>query len=71
MVWVQVAIAVATLVLSFILRPKLESPATQEPQEFDRPVVEEGKEAPVVFGTRWVRDPNVAWFGDVEAEELN
>lgn len=69
--WVQIAIAVASLVLSYVLTPKTPKPPKQEAQEFDRPVVEEGKEAPVLFGTRWVRDPNVGWFGDIESVELN
>ena len=34
------------------------------------PLVEQGKPIPVVFGTRFIRQPNVMWWGNVEAETI-
>jgi len=34
------------------------------------PVAEAGKPIPVVFGRRFLRQPNVVWWGDVKAEPI-
>ena len=34
------------------------------------PVAQAGKPIPVVLGRRFVRQPNVVWWGDVKAEPI-
>ena len=70
--WKLVALWVATAVLAYALRPK---PVHQTPKpatidEFDVPVAEEGKEIPVLFGTREVTGPNVVWYGDLATKKI-
>ena len=41
------------------------------PSDIDHiPVAEAGKPIPVVFGRRFVRQPNVVWWGDVKTEAI-
>jgi hypothetical protein len=72
MVWVQVALFVASLVISYALAPK---PKTQEMNpanmdEFDIPVATESAPIPVLFGTRWINQPNVVWYGDLRVFDI-
>lgn len=63
MVWVQIlvqlAIAVVLTLASLLLAPK---PAKRQPSEledFKTPTSKEDDPVPVVFGTVWMRAPNV------------
>ncbi|APL99214.1 MAG: hypothetical protein EAS51_12380 [Microbacteriaceae bacterium] len=65
MVWWYVAVFVAALVVSYALTPK---PQNQKPAAFEDlqlPTAEEGREIPVVFGTRDIKSSNVVWYGDL------
>ena len=58
-----VGVAIA-LIASFALRPK---PQTQPPAglgDIKAPTAEDGREIPVLFGCRYIRGPNVVWYGD-------
>lgn len=74
--WWNVFLFVGSLVLSYLLRPKAQTPQKQEPEkpaglgDFDFPTVSPGRSIPVVFGTRWVKGPNVVWYGDLKVEEI-
>lgn len=67
--WVQVALFVASLIISYALRPK---PPKLRPLSLDNsiPVAEDGKEIPVLFGTRDISGPNVVWYGHFSAEAV-
>jgi hypothetical protein len=39
-----------------------------EPNQFNVPVIEEGSKLTVVFGTCWIENPLVAWWGDTLAQ---
>lgn len=61
--WQFIAILVVAVIAAYALRPK---PETQPPaglSEVDAPTAEEGREIPVLFGTRDIKGPNVVWFG--------
>jgi len=53
--------------LSRALRKKPES-IHHEPNTFDVPEIEEGGDMTVVFGTCWVGNPVLGWWGDTEAQ---
>ena len=36
-----------------------------EEQEFEAPTSGEGKNQPVLFGTKYIKAPNVVWYGDI------
>ena len=72
MAWVQVALFVASLVISYALAPR---PRNQEPRaagldDFDAPVASESDPIPVLFGTRWISRPNVVWYGDLRVTPI-
>jgi hypothetical protein len=60
---VALIISVILTVLSYVLRPKPKKP---EPNtNIEVPEIRQGKPIPVVFGTRFLNNPNVVWYGDV------
>jgi hypothetical protein len=66
MIWWYIATFVVALVVASALAPK---PQTQAPAGFGDvqvPTAQEGREIPVLFGTRCMRGPNVCWYGDFE-----
>lgn len=63
--WVYIIIMVVSLILSFAARPKLQHAKPPALADFDVPTAVEGREVCMVFGTVWIDDPNVLWFGDL------
>lgn len=63
MAWASAIVFIAAFVLSYALMPK---PQTQPPAglgDIKAPTAEEGREIPVLFGTRDIESPNVVWYG--------
>lgn len=63
MAWVYAIIWVVALVAAFAMQPK---PQTQPPAglgDIKAPTAEEGREIPVLFGTRNLAGPNIVWYG--------
>lgn len=61
--WWYIAVFVVALVVSYALAPK---PQNQPPSglgDIKAPTAEEGREIPVLFGTRDMEGPNVVWYG--------
>jgi hypothetical protein len=48
----------------FIPKPKVE--AKTEEQTLQAPRIEVGVNIPVLFGTRMIKNPIIAWWGDVQ-----
>lgn len=65
MVWWYVAVFVAALVVSYSLTPKPQNAKPSGLGDFKVPTAEEGREIPVLFGTRDIEGPNVVWYGDL------
>lgn len=66
MSWVQVAIWVASLVISYALRPKPPGPTPPATlSEINVPTAEEGGEIPVVFGSPLIKSANVVYYGNL------
>lgn len=63
--WWYIAAFVAALVITYALTPKPQQPSPAGLKEVRAPTAEEGRELPVVFGTREVDGPNVVWYGDI------
>ena len=67
MAWVYAIVYLVLIVVAIAMIPK---PQVQPPAGFDDiqvPTAEEGREIPVLFGTRDLRGPNIVWYGDFEA----
>lgn len=64
MVWWYVAAFIVALVVAYAYSPKPED--TAQLQQVEAPTADEGREIPVLFGTRDIKQPNVVWYGDVK-----
>lgn len=69
--WViQVVVAIALAVLSYVISPKPKKPSAPKAQEIDIPTVDAGRSIPVVFGRVRVKSPNLVWMGGLRSEEI-
>lgn len=69
--WIQIAYWIVLAVVAYSLRPKPPSappPATLE--QFDVPLAKEGQEIAVLFGTRDIKNAQVAWYGDLRVRAI-
>jgi hypothetical protein len=57
---------IVALALTVALMPRPKTPQQAKPTEsdLDMPTVEQGRKWPVIFGTPWIEDPVVMWYGD-------
>jgi hypothetical protein len=63
-------ILIISFVLQFILIPKPQNVKPASLDDFDVPVVEEGKEIGVLSGTEMLKGPNVTWWGDLRTKAI-
>lgn len=68
--WVQVAMFVASLVISQALQPKAQKPKAATMADFDMPTTDDGTPKTVVFGDVWLTDWCVIGAGNFRAEEI-
>lgn len=61
-----VALFVVSLVVAYATMPKPQSAPPTGLNELQVPTAEEGREIPVLFGTRDLNAPNVVWWGDLK-----
>lgn len=70
MAW-QFFVGVALALLStFALRPKAQTQPPAGIGEVKAPTAEDGREIPVLFGCRYVRGPNVVWYGNLRTDPI-
>ena len=67
MIWPYVVAFVIALVVAYAAMPKPQNAAPAGIGDVQVPTAEEGREIPVLFGTRELRGPNVLWYGDFSA----
>lgn len=65
--WWYVAVFVVALVVSYAMMPKPQSQPPAGLGDIQAPTAEEGREIPVLFGTRDIKGPNVVWYGDLRS----
>lgn len=68
--WYIVIWIVAFVAVSLAMRPKPQTQSNPAFEELDVPNAEEGKEIPVLFGTRDITQANVVWYGDLSVEAI-
>ena len=66
MVWWYVVAFVVALVVGYAMIPKPQSQPPAGLGDIKAPTAEEGREIPVLFGTRDIEGPNVVWYGDLK-----
>lgn len=64
--WWYVAVFIVALVVSYAMTPKPQSKPPAGLGDIKAPTAEEGREIPVLFGTRDLESPNVVWYGDLK-----
>jgi hypothetical protein len=63
-IFVQIAIAIALAVVSYLIMPKPKAPKPEAVKDLDNPTAEAGRPKPVVFGSITVKGLNFLWSGD-------
>lgn len=66
MFW-YVVVWVAALAAAYSMMPKPQSQPPAGLGDIKVPTAEEGREIPVLFGTRDIDGPNVVWYGHFKA----
>ncbi|AUR88723.1 TMhelix containing protein [Vibrio phage 2.117.O._10N.261.45.E9] len=64
-----VAFAVS-LVVSFAMAPSTQSQPAAGLGDFKAPTAEDGREIPVLFGTKEITGSNTVWYGDLRTEAI-
>jgi hypothetical protein len=63
---VAIVLAVVSAVLSYVLQPgPPKPPGASALEDFEAPTVDDGRPIPIVFGTVFVRGPNIVWYGSL------
>jgi hypothetical protein len=64
--WVYYAvILIAAVLVARATAPKPPDAAPPVLDDIDAPTAEEGKPIGVLFGTCWLKSPNVVWYGNL------
>lgn len=58
-----IVLFIAAFVIAYSASPK---PTTTTLGTITAPTAEAGRPIPVLFGTRWVNQSNVVWYGDID-----
>ena len=66
---IQLVVAVALMIISYVLTPKPKKERPPETSDLDNPTAEAGRPIPVVFGTLEVKGSNILWYGDKSKNE--
>jgi hypothetical protein len=70
--WMWIVLYVAMTLVSSLLRPK---PTIQNAKpgtigDKDMPIASQSTPIPVVFGTVWITQPNVVWWGNLRVTAI-
>jgi len=71
--WALIFGWIISAAVSFLLTPKPQTPNRRQIEaatEAEVPVAKEGGAIAVVFGTVWIKNPTVVWYGDLRAEPI-
>lgn len=65
--WAYFVAWIVLSVVAYVLtpKPKIENQPPAGLGDIKAPTAEEGREIPVLFGTRDLEAPNVVWYGDL------
>lgn len=64
--WVQIGLFVASLVISYLTRPKVKYDSPKPGTIEAKATATAGGEIPVLFGSREITGPNIVWWGDTK-----
>lgn len=61
---------IVSLILAIALAPKQKKPPPPPIEQVEGPISDEGDSIPVVFGTVYLEQTCMVWYGDQRVEEL-
>jgi hypothetical protein len=64
--WPTVILLIVSFAALRYLTPKIKPPEAAGLDQFQLPTAEDGREIPVLFGTRDINGPNIVWYGDLQ-----
>lgn len=68
--WPAIIAIIAAIIIAFTMRPKPQNRLPEALEDVDAPTAEEGREIPVLFGTRLIEGPNLVWYGDFKSSAI-
>lgn len=63
--WWYIVVFIVALVVAYAMTPKPDS-QNAKVATITAPTADEGREIPVLFGTRDIKQSNVVWYGDIK-----
>lgn len=68
--FIQLAIAIIFSFIAFMLRPTPKPPKAATLADVKIPITKEGEEVGKIYGTVWLRSPQVHWYGDFKTRPI-
>jgi hypothetical protein len=68
--WVQIAIIIISMVISYAMRPKATNPPPTALKDIDFPQADEGTPQAVIFGDCWTSDWTVLAVGNYRTDPI-
>lgn len=68
--WWFAALFIGAFVVSYMITPKPQARPPAGIDEFRIPTAQEGREIPVLFGTKDIVSPNIVWYGDLRVQAI-
>ena len=68
--WAQLALFVASLVISYLTRPKTKFDSPKPGEIETGATASAGGEIPVLFGSREITGQNIVWWGDTKTKAI-
>lgn len=66
---ISAAISVALFIVQYAMRPKPPKPLGKQGLRPDIPTVDEGTPVPMIYGTDFIRQPGLAWYGEIQVRQ--
>lgn len=63
--WVNLLIGIIFNAIAYLLTPRPEPQTVKPDKDIQGPRAVEGKELGKVYGTVWIKDPQIHWYGDL------
>lgn len=68
--WVQIGLFIASLVISYLTRPKVKFDSPKPGTIEAKAIATAGAEIPVLFGSREITGQNIVWWGDTKTKAI-
>lgn len=62
--WWYIVVFIVAFAIAYATMPK---PQNAQLGTVEGPTAEAGRSIPVLFGTQWIKQSNVVWYGDISS----